>query len=121
MQTLLQDIRYGSRMLRTAPGFALVAILALALGIGANTSMFSVINGVLLKPLEYKDPDRLIRLWEKWGPFEQASLSYPNFKDWHDRNSSFQKLAAFRYGDVTLTGSDVAERITGQQVSAEWL
>src|SRR5215470_1915011 len=121
MQTWWQDIRYGSRMLRTAPGFALVAILALALGIGANTAVFSVINGVLLKPLEYKDPDRLVRLWEKWGNADKASLAYPNFKDWSEQNRSFDRMAAFRGGGFNLTGSDHPDRLRGAQISADFL
>src|SRR5215467_11731905 len=120
MGTLIKDARYSFRILVAKPGFTVIAVLALALGIGANTSIFSVINGVLLKPLEYKDPDRLIRLWEKWGPFETASLSYPNFKDWHDRNSSFEKLAAFRGSGMNLIAPDGAERVLGRQVSADF-
>ena len=121
MQTWWQDIRYGSRMLRTAPGFALVAILALALGIGANTAVFSVINGVLLKPLGYKDPDKLVRLWEKWGNADRASLAYPNFKDWSEQNRSFDRMAAYRGAGFNLTGSDHPDRVTGAQISADFL
>jgi predicted permease len=95
--------------------------MALALGIGANTCIFSVINGVLLKPLEYKDPDRLVRLWEKWGSFDKASLAYPNFKDWREQNDSFEKLAAYRGTGMNLTGSDAAERIQGLQVTSDFL
>jgi putative ABC transport system permease protein len=120
MGNLIKDARYSLRLLIARPGFTIIAVLALALGIGANTSIFSVINGVLLKPLEYKDPDRLIRLWEKWGPFNRAAISYPNFKDWRDRNNSFEKLAVFRATGMNLTGSDAAERVTGQQISADF-
>jgi predicted permease len=121
MQTLWQDIRYGSRMLRTAPGFALVAILALALGIGANTAVFSIINGVLLKPLEYKDPDRVVSLWEKWGNADKASVAYPNFKDWSEQNRSFDGMAAYRHAGFNLTGSDHPDRVHGAQISAGFL
>ncbi|HKF53869.1 MAG TPA: ABC transporter permease, partial [Blastocatellia bacterium] len=121
MQTLLQDIRYGSRMLRTAPGFALVAILALALGIGANTAVFSIINGVLLKPLEYHDSDRLVSLWEKWGNADKASVAYPNFKDWSEQNRSFDGMAAYRHSGFNLTGSDHPDRVHGAQISAGFL
>jgi predicted permease len=120
MGTLIKDARYSLRMLIAKPGFTLIAVLALALGIGANTCIFSVINGVLLKPLEHKNPDRLVRLWEKWGPFDKSSIAYPNFNDWREQNHSFEKLAAYRSGGMTLTGSDAAERIDGLQVTSDF-
>jgi putative ABC transport system permease protein len=120
MGTLIKDARYSLHILITEPGFTLIAVLALALGIGANTCIFSVINGVLLKPLEYRDPDRLVRLWEKWGPFDHSSLAYPNFKDWREQNHSFEKLAAYRRTGMNLTGPDAAERIDGLQVTSDF-
>src|ERR687894_2024115 len=95
MKALLQDLRYGARMLWKSPGFTVVAILALALGIGANTALFSVVNAVLLRPLPYKDPNRLVIMWEK-APTQDTSVSYPNFQDWRDQNQSLEEIAAFR-------------------------
>ena len=119
---MFQDLHYGARMLTKKPGFTLVAVMALALGIGANTAIFSVINGVLLKPLGYKDPDRLVKIWEKWGGFERASVAYLNFKDWQDQNHSFEKMAAYRFRGFSLTGgAGLPERVSGRQVSADLL
>ncbi len=121
MEALKQDVLYGLRMVLAKPAFSLIVILALALGIGVNSSIFSVVNGVLLKPLAYKDPDQLIRIWEKWGGFEHGSVAYLNFKDWRERNQSFDLMAAYRWTGFNLTGGDQAERIFGRQVSSEML
>jgi len=91
MATLLQDLRYGLRMLARNPGFTAVAVLTLALGIGANTAIFSMVNGVLLRPLPFKDPGRLYTLWErnlKMG-YDQNPPAAGNFRDWRDRNTVF--------------------------------
>ncbi|HZS46475.1 MAG TPA: ABC transporter permease [Blastocatellia bacterium] len=121
MEAFRQDIRYGFRMLMAKPSFTIIAILALALGIGVNSAIFSVVNGVLLKPLGYKQPDKLVRIWEKWGGFDQGSISYPNFQDWRDRNKSFESIAAYRWTDFNLTGIDQPERLSGREVSADFL
>ena len=121
MEAFRQDIRYGLRMVMANPTFSIIAILALALGIGVNSAIFSVVNGVLLKPLAYKDPDQLVRIWEKWGGFDQGSVAYPNFKDWRERNQSFERLAAARWTGFNLTGGDQPERLAGRQVSSEML
>src|SRR5215472_11135726 len=121
MEALRQDIGYGLRMLLARPSFTIIAVLALALGIGVNSAIFSVVNGVLLKPLGYKDPDKLVRIWEKWGGFDNGSVAYPNFKDWRERNKSFEKMGAARWTGFNLTGGDQPERVTGRQVSAEML
>jgi len=113
------DLRYVLATLVARPGFTVIALLALTLGIGANTAIFSVINGVLLKPLEYPEPERLVKIWEKWGGFEKASVSYPNFQDWQQENRSFEKIAAYRFGAYNLTGGDVPERIGGMRISAD--
>jgi putative ABC transport system permease protein len=120
MQTLLQDMRYGLRMLRKNPGFTAVAILTLALGIGANTVLFSVVNGVLLNPLRYAEPDRLIALYLRVPNYDRASISYPNFLDWVHENHSFSALAAYRPDDFTLTGRGEPERVSAEMVSANF-
>jgi putative ABC transport system permease protein len=121
MEAFIQDVRYGLRMLLAKPSFSLIAVLALALGIGINSSIFSVVNGVLLKPLAYKDPDQLVRIWEKWGGFDQGSVSYLNFKDWRERNQSFDKMAAARWTGFNLTGEGQPERLLGREVSSDML
>jgi putative ABC transport system permease protein len=121
MEAFRQDLQYGLRMVMAKPSFSLIVILALALGIGINSAIFSVVNGVLLKPLPYKDPDQLIRIWEKWGGFDNGSVAYLNFKDWRERNQSFDKMAAYRGTGFNLTGGDQPERISGRQVSSEML
>ena len=120
MQTLLQDIRYAVRMLVNNPGFTIVAVLTLALGIGANTALFSVVNGVLLNPLPFSAPDQLVALYTNRVHLERASISYPNFLDWQRENHSFVSLAAFRSDDFNLTGAGEAEHIRGEMVSADF-
>ena len=119
MQTLLQDIRYALRTLVKNPGFTVVAVLTLALGIGANTALFSVVNGVLLNPLPFSTPDQLVALYANRVHLERASISYPNFLDWQRENHSFASLAAFRPDDFNLTGAGEAEHIRGEMVSAD--
>ena len=85
MGTLIQDLRFGLRMLRKSPGFTAVAVLTIALGIGANTAMFSVMQGVVLAPLQYVNPDRLVMVWENNPHFPRTWVSYPNFQDWQRR------------------------------------
>ena len=120
LETLLQDLRFGLRMLRKSPGFTAIAILTLALGIGANTALFSVVNGVLLNPLPYQQPDRLVAVYSRNAQFQFDSISYPNFLDWRRNNHSFSALAAFRAGDFNLTGMGEAERLSGEMVSANF-
>src|SRR6185437_8783219 len=105
MGALLQDLRYGARTLRKSPGFTLIAVIALALGIGANTAMFSVVNSVLLQPLPYSEPHRLLKLYTSMPQFRDASISYPNFLDWQQRSRSFEAMAAYRNTTFNLTGS----------------
>src|SRR6201988_4557435 len=111
METLLQDIRYGIRMVAKSPGFAVIAILALALGIGANTAMFSVVNGVLLQPLAYPQPARLLRIFEQMPDAMRSSVAYPNYQDWRRENRSFRDMGAYRDDDSNFTGAGEPERL----------
>src|SRR5260370_16064114 len=120
MQTLWQDIRYGLRMLGKNPGFTAVVVLTLALGIGANTALFSIVNGVLLKPLPFEQPDRLVSLYTRTPEFSRASISYPNFLDWRRDNHSFSAMAAFRGENFNLSGIGDAQRVSANMVSAEF-
>lgn len=120
MDELLKDFRYGARMLLRSPGFTLIAITTLALGIGANTALFSVVNGVLLQPLRFPQADRLMALYENRAQFLYASISYPNFLDWKRNNRSFESISAFRLDDFSLTGMGQAERVKGVMVSADF-
>ena len=118
MDTFLQDFSYGARMLIKSPGFALIAILTLALGIGANTAIFSVVNGVLLNPLPYPQPEQLASIFTKMPNFENASISYPNFEDWRRMNRTFADMAAYRWSGFSLTGAGEPERLHGSMISA---
>ena len=120
MLMLWQDLRFAMRVLRKAPGFTAVAILTLALGIGANTAVFSVVNGVLLNPLPYPQADRLAAVAETFPPFPEASISYPNFLDWVRMSHTFEALAAYRHTNFNLTGSGEAQRLSGVQTSASF-
>jgi predicted permease len=118
MLTLLQDLRYGLRMLAKNPGFTAVAVLTLSLGIGVNTALFSVVNGVLLNPLPYPEPSRLVAVYSRDANFTQSSISYPNFLDWARDNRSFSALAAYRGEDLNLTGMGEPERVPAEMISA---
>ena len=118
MATLTQDFKYAFRRLKNDPGFAVVAILTLALGIGANSAMFSIVNAVLLRPLPYRDPAKLMLLSEHWPQFPRLSVSYLNFRDWRDQSHSFEAMGAVRNAIMTMTGAAEAERIPSQNVTA---
>jgi len=120
MNSMLMDVRYALRMLLKNPGFTAVAVLTLALGIGANTALFSVVNGVLLNPLPYPHPHQLVAVAETFPPFAEASISYPNFLDWVRMNHTFEGLAAYRHANFNLTGMGEAQRVNGVQVSADF-
>ena len=120
METLFQDLRYGLRMLGKSLGFTLVAVATLALGIGANTALFSVINGVLLSPLPFRDPDQLVTFHENKPNFEGGSVSYPNFRDWQKDNHTFSALALARTYAFSLTGSGEPEQVGGEFISADF-
>ena len=118
MTNLLQDLRYGMRMLIKSPGFAFMAILTLAIGIGANTAIFTVLNAVLLRPLPFHEPERVMIVSESSPQFESMSVAYQNFVDWHTQNKSFENMALFRSADFTLSGNRAPEHIDGREVSA---
>lgn len=120
MSDLWQDVRLAFRVLRHNRGFAAVAVITLALGIGANTALFSVVNGVLLNPLPFPEPDRLYALYSKTATFSRSSITYLNFLDWQKQNQSFASLAAFRSDDYNLTGSGEPERLHAHMISAEF-
>ncbi|HEU4416141.1 MAG TPA: ABC transporter permease, partial [Candidatus Angelobacter sp.] len=116
--SLPQDLRYGVRMLAKAPMFSLIAILTLALGIGANTAIFSVVNGVLLNPLPFPEPDQLVSMFQRISSFPNASISYPNFLDWRKMNTTFADMAAYRSTGFNLSGIGEPERLRGEMISA---
>src|SRR5918912_3801162 len=121
MGTLLQDLRFGWRMLRRQPAFAFVAVLTLALGVGANTAVFSVVDAVLLRPLPYPAADRLVMLWTtmKSQGVPQSGSAMPDYREWRDRTHSFEGLGAFYYGDFNLAGGGgEPERVQGARVTA---
>ena len=114
----LQDLRYGLRRLANSPGFTAVAILTLALGIGANTAIFSVVNGVLINPLPFRNADRIVSVFQHMPDFPEGSISYPNFLDWQRDNRSFESMAAYRWADGTITGVAQPENVPARAVSA---
>ncbi len=122
METLWQDLRYGARQLARSPGFTVVAVLTLALGIGANTAIFSVVNAVLLRPLPHPEPERLTMVWldnrnEGWP---EDLTSYPTYLDWRSQNRSFEDLAAFTPSEASLSGDGEPERVRSAVVSASY-
>lgn len=118
MSRLFDDVRYAGRLLQKSPGFALIAVLTLALGIGVNTAVFSVLNGVLLRPLSYPEPNRLVRVWERTRSFEQNSVAYLNYLDWRKQNRTCEEMGAARSEDFNLTGNGMPERLNGAQATA---
>jgi putative ABC transport system permease protein len=121
MQSLLQDLRYGARMLLKKPGFTLIAVITLALGIGANTAIFSVVNAVLLRPLPYAEPGRLVALWESntQRPMSRNAISYPNFFDWRAQSQSFERMASYYTIPMDLTGIATPVNLRGATVSPD--
>lgn len=117
MDTLLQDLRYAWRSMFKQPGFTLIAVLALALGIGANTALFSVINTVLLRPLPYEVPEQLMLVRERTPQTPRMSVAYPNFLDYKERNQTFERLVSYRWRGLDLTGVSEPERVENYQVS----
>jgi putative ABC transport system permease protein len=117
MQTLTQDLRYGARMLVKSPGFTLIAVLTLSLGIGANTAIFSVVNAVVLEPLPYKDADNVVMVWEnnkRRGPDQRNVANPANFMDWREQNNVFSEMAAFIDVSANLTNDGEPEELPAQ-------
>ena len=123
METLWQDLRYGFRTLTRSPGFTAIAVLSLALGIGANTAIFSVVNAVLLKPLPFTDPERLVMIWEDQSAigFPRSDVAPANFVDWKAQQSVFADVAALNWKSFNLTGDGEPERILAHGVTANFL
>ncbi|HSE97829.1 MAG TPA: ABC transporter permease [Blastocatellia bacterium] len=120
MASLIQDARYAVKMMLRKPAFTIIAVFVLALGIGANTAIFSIVNAVLLRPLPYPQPEMLVQLWEtvKNKGDNNGTLSAHNFAEWREMSGSFEHMAAYRYSSFTLTGGDRPEWISGAQVSS---
>jgi putative ABC transport system permease protein len=120
MHSIWQDVRYGARMLLKQPTFTLVAIVTLALGIGANTAIFSIINAVLLRPFAYQDPERLVVVWESQlqRAMPRMFASPPNYADWREHQTVFDNLAAFAARDFALRRDDEPLRVVGQRATA---
>ena len=117
---MFQDMRYGLRMLLKKPGFTIVVVLTLALGIGANVAVFSIVKGVLLNPLPYPDPEQLVTIHQSKPNFEAGAIPYPNFLDMQRQNQTLQSMAIARGAGFTLIGAGEAERVTARMVSADF-
>ena len=115
---MIQDLKYAFRILLKNPLVTTVAVLTLALGIGANTAIFSVLNAVVLRPLPYADPDRLVMVWETLAGNDKRSAAPGNFNDWRAQNTTFSEMAATFYGNFNLTGDGDPERINGATVTS---
>src|SRR6058998_2598050 len=121
IESLGQDVRYGARMLRKNPGFTSAAVLTLALGIGATTAIFSLINAVLLEPLPYEQSGQLVNLWEMRPDGKSGDVSPGAFMDWREYSASFEGVSSVRDAAANLTGTGQPERINGLRVSANFL
>jgi putative ABC transport system permease protein len=121
MDGLLKDIRYSIRGLRKRPGFTLLVVLVLAFAIAANSSIFSIVNAVIWKPLSFKDPDQLVWIWSTRKNVNRAFFSIPNFIDTRDQNQTLAEVAPLGIWAANLTGLGEAERLTGVRISANAL
>src|SRR5688572_1388083 len=118
MEGLLRDIRYSVRSLRKQPGFSLLIVLVLAMAIASSTSIFSIVNAVILKPLSFKQPDQLVWIWATRKSVNRAFFSIPNFIDTRDQNQTLAEVAPFAIWPANLTGQGEAERLQGVRISA---
>ncbi|MEK6321118.1 MAG: ABC transporter permease [Acidobacteriota bacterium] len=118
METLLQDMRYSIRMLAKRPTFTLVATLTLAIGIGANTAIFSLVNAVLIRKLPFENSQKLVWIWSTRVDRDKAFFSIPDFIDYRDRSETLEQIAAFANWGASLTGTDEPERMQGVRISA---
>src|SRR5690349_20463697 len=120
MQTLLPDLRFAARLLFRQPSFTLIAIITLAVGIGANTAIFSVVQAELIKSLPYPDADRLVFLNERSDEVPSRWISYPNFLEWRSRSQSFEAMSTIRGWQPTLTGAGEAQPLNARMVTADF-
>src|SRR5215471_17897691 len=120
MGGLIQDLRYGMRVLRRSPGFTLIAVFTLALGISATTAIFSVVYGVLLRPLPYAQPDQLVQVWEQSAQGHNMNLADPNFTDLREQNHSLQGLAEFSAWLQSVSGGSEPRRVMVATVSSDF-
>jgi len=120
MNGLLQDLHYSIRQFLKTPGLTAIVVITIALGVGANTALFSVVNGVLLNPLSYPKPEQLVALRESKANFEFGSIPYPNFRDWQKDNRTFSAMAVWRNSAFSFTGTGEAEQVSGQFVSSDF-
>ncbi len=120
MNTFLADLRYAVRLLTQSPVFTAIAVLTLALGIGANTALFSVVNGVLLNPLAYPHSAQLVAIYARINGVDSAPIEYPNFQDWQRDSRSFASMAAYRNEDYNFIGNGEGERLSGYMISADF-
>ncbi|HEY0431657.1 MAG TPA: ABC transporter permease [Pyrinomonadaceae bacterium] len=123
MDSLLRDLKFSVRSLLKRPGLTLIAVLTLAIGIGANSAIFSMINALLLKPLPFPDPERIVALWDKVPSrgVERNEVAVANYLDWRAQNKSFEQLGIYRWWSTNLTGSETPERVQGFQVTPNFL
>src|SRR5881392_879816 len=121
METFLQDLRYSARMLLKNPGFTAVAVLTLALGIGANTAIFSVVDAVLIHPLPLEAPERIVQVWESWRGEGTTPVAWPKFIEWKQQSQSFEAIAACNWGQsFVLATGDKPESIAGRAISCDF-
>lgn len=120
MSVLIQDVRYGLRMLGKHPGFTAVAVLTLALGIGANTTIFTAVNAILLRPLPYPQADRLVEILEAARRESPSVVAYPDFLDWQQLTKGLADMAAYQLATFNLTGADEPERVPGLRITANF-